>query len=144
MGAGVAAAAVGSATGMAYNNNNAPALPPVMPNPFGVSNVDTAGPVPISVPGAPPAGGQQIMVVMRTFMPGLDDELSLVTGESVNVIAVYDDGWCKVRKLGAGEEEGVVPYECLGDPGTGAPGELGPAQNDQSRRASSLYNAPRA
>ena len=140
VGAGVAAA------GVAYNNSNA-AVAAAMPNPIGVSNADVAGPVPINnvpvaPPVAPPAGGQQIMVVTRTFMPNLDDELSIITGESVRIIAVYDDGWCKVRKLGAIEAEGVVPYECLGDLGTGAQGGLGPAQNDQSRRASSLFSAP--
>ena len=142
MGAGVAAAAaVGGAVGMAYNNNSAPL--PALPNPFGVSTVDVAGPVPINVPVAPPAEEQQSMVVTRTFVPNLDDELSIVTGESVRVIAVYDDGWCKVRKLGPGEEEGVVPYECLGGPGAQGPSAQGGLGPDQSKRASSLFEAPR-
>ncbi len=121
MGAGAAAAAVGGPSGPAYNRSNtAAASPPEMPNPFNVSPVDAAGPVPISVPVAPPAAAQQILVVKRTFMPNLEDELSIAAGESVRIIAVYDDGWCKVRKLGAGGEEGVVPYECLENPPAGA------------------------
>ena len=123
-GAGAAPAAVGGPSGLAYNsnNNNLAASPPEMPNPFIVSPVDTAGPVPITVPGAgaPPAAGQQILVVKRTFTPNLEDELSIAAGESVRIIAVYDDGWCKIRKLGAGGEEGVVPYECLDNPPAGA------------------------
>ena len=114
--AGVAAGV--AAVEVVYDNSNAAAA--AMSSPFGVSNVDVAGPVPIDVPVAPPAGGQQIMVVTHTFMPNIDDELSIITGQSVRIIAVYDDGWCKVRKLGAVEAEGVVPYKCLGDLGTGA------------------------
>ena len=123
MGAGAPAAAMGGPTGLAYNgntNNTVAASPPEMPNPFIVSPADATGPVPISVPVAPPAAGQQILVVKRTFMPNLEDELSIAAGESVRIIAVYDDGWCKVRKLGAGGEEGVVPYECLDNPPAGA------------------------
>lgn len=119
-GKGAGAAAVG---GLAYNgnsNNIVAASPPEMPNPFIVSPADATGPVPISVPVAPPAAGQQILVVKRTFMPNLEDELSIAAGESVRIVAVYDDGWCKVRKLGAGGEEGVVPYECLENPSSGA------------------------
>jgi hypothetical protein len=118
-----------------------PALAASLPNPFvmsPVSPIDTLGFVPISVPVAPPAAGQQILVVKRTFTPNLEDELSIVTGESVTVVAVYDDGWCKVRKLGAGGEEGVVPYECLDNPA------LDTARNNKSNRTSSLYSAPRA
>lgn len=135
MGAG---AAVGGPSGF-----NAGASPP-MPNPFGVSPVDTVGPVPIGVPVAPPVAGQRTLIVKRTFTPNLEDELSIVTGETVIVVAVYDDGWCKVRKLGAGAEEGVVPYECLDNPAANSQPGLGTAENDQSRRASSLYDAPRA
>lgn len=116
-----APAAVGGPSGLVYNgNNNLSASPPEMPNPFIVSPVDAAGPVPITVPGAPPAAGQQILVVKRTFTPNLEDELSIAAGESVRIVAVYDDGWCKVRKLGAGGEEGVVPYECLDNAPAGA------------------------
>ena len=129
MGAGPAPAAVGGPSGLAHNGNiNLAASPPEMPNPFIVSPVDAAGPVPITVPGAPPAAGQQILVVKRTFTPNLEDELSIAAGESVRIVAVYDDGWCKVRKLGAGGEEGVVPYECLDNPPTGAQPGLNTAE----------------
>ena len=138
-GAGAVAAAVGGVPGLAYSNNTA-APPPAMPNPFQVSPMDAAGPVPISVPVAP----QPILVVKRTFTPNLEDELSIATGESVRVVAVYDDGWCKVGKLGAGGEEGVVPYECLENPAAGALGGLGTTQDDIPKRASSVYDAPRA
>jgi hypothetical protein len=141
VGAGAAAVAVGDPSGLAYN---LAASPPEMPNPFVVSPVDAAGPVPIGVPVAPPAAGQRILVVKRTFTPNLEDELSIVTGESVRLVAVYDDGWCKIHKLGASGEEGVVPYECLENSAAGDQGALGTTQNDMSRRASSLYDAPRA
>jgi hypothetical protein len=149
LGAGAAAATAvgGGVVAMAYNTNNnhaaapppppAPAPPPAMPNPFDVSAVDVAPPVPVQPPG------QQILVVKRTFTPNLLDELSITTGESVSVLATYDDGWCKVRKLGAGAEEGVVPMECLEGPGAGVQGELDAAQDAQSRRASSTIGVPR-
>ena len=106
-----AIAFVGGGAGMAYNSGSAVALPP---NLFAPSAVYAAGPVSIFPPGAPAAAGQRILVVNCTFTPNFYDELAITRGERVRVITIYDDGWCKVRKLGAGGEEGVVPHECLG------------------------------
>jgi hypothetical protein len=115
-GAGAATAIALGGTGRLYNNSNAP--PPLantpLPNPFPPNTMDAAGPVPINPPVtlAPP-DKQEILVVRRTFTPTLPDELSIANGEAVRVLAVYDDGWCKARKLDANGDEGVVPYECL-------------------------------
>lgn len=97
------------------NNNNSSAAAP-SPNFFVLSAVYAAGPVPIYPSGAPAAAGQPILVVERTFTPNLSDELTISPGERVRVVTIYNDGWCFVRKLGADAEEGVVPYECLGNP----------------------------
>lgn len=46
-----------------------------------------------------------------TFIPSLPDELSITTGETVRVLAEYDDGWTMcVNTRG---EQGMVPIECL-------------------------------
>ena len=114
MNADAAVALVGGAAGMAYNNGSAAAP---SPNFFAPSAVYAAGTVPMYPSGAPAAAGQLILIVKRTFAPDLPDELTIIPGERVRVLTIYNDGWCNVRKLGAGGEEGVVPYECLGSPG---------------------------
>lgn len=128
-GAGAAAGAMGGAA--AFNNKAA------------YNSADLAGATPIVSVTSPPS---QISVVRRTFAPTLPDELSISTGESVRVLSVFDDGWCKVQRLGT-NEMGVVPFECLegqGQGGSGAGGLM--VQDTRSKRASSLYeqsNAPR-
>lgn len=114
MSADAAVALVGGGAGMAYNNSST-ATP--LPNFFALSAVYAAGPVPMYPSGAPAAAGQLVLVVERTFTPNLPDELTITPGERVRVITIYDDGWCNVRKLGAGGEEGVIPYACLGSSG---------------------------
>ncbi|KAJ7353597.1 hypothetical protein DFH08DRAFT_624707, partial [Mycena albidolilacea] len=49
--------------------------------------------------------------VRYEFIPSLPDELSIITGEVLHMMAEYDDGWalCKNER----GEQGVVPLECL-------------------------------
>lgn len=55
-----------------------------------------------------------LVVVARTFVPSLPDELSIQTGEQVRIIMKYDDGWAHVERLRSGAgENGVVPMDCL-------------------------------
>ncbi|KZP08719.1 hypothetical protein FIBSPDRAFT_686906, partial [Athelia psychrophila] len=67
-----------------------------------------------------------------TFIPCLPDELSISTGETVRVLARYDDGWAMCVN-GTGEQ-GMVPTECL-DSGNG---RVGSGDWRASRRVSSL------
>ncbi|KAF7979615.1 hypothetical protein HWV62_41944 [Athelia sp. TMB] len=67
-----------------------------------------------------------------TFIPCLPDELSISTGETVRVLAEYDDGWAMC--VNANGEQGMVPTECL-DRGTG---RIGSGDWRASRRVSSL------
>lgn len=61
-----------------------------------------------------------LVVVARTFVPTLPDELSIQTGEQVRIIMKYDDGWAHVERLRSGAgENGVVPMECLEAPSGG-------------------------
>jgi len=49
--------------------------------------------------------------VICTFIVTLPDELSIKVGETVRVLAEYDDGW--VLCMNADGEQGMVPLECL-------------------------------
>jgi hypothetical protein len=49
--------------------------------------------------------------VRCTFIPTLPDELSITTGEAIQIIGEYDDGWALCVN-GRGEQ-GMVPLECL-------------------------------
>ncbi|KAL5511333.1 hypothetical protein ACEPAH_4549 [Sanghuangporus vaninii] len=72
---------------------------------------------PIAVGGAAGSfgGGQtpqgETAVVRVLYIPTLPDELSITTGEVVQVIKAYDDGWALCAN--ARGEQGVVPLECL-------------------------------
>ncbi|KAF7295668.1 SH3 domain-containing protein [Mycena indigotica] len=102
---------------------------------------------PMAVPMAPPSAygapapvvplsstASGTATVRYEFIPSLPDELSIVTGEVVRVVAEYDDGWALCAN--SRNEQGMVPLECL-DRNTGG-GLLPPGRN--SRRGSSLGN----
>ncbi|KAJ2916970.1 hypothetical protein MD484_g3445, partial [Candolleomyces efflorescens] len=49
--------------------------------------------------------------VVSTFITTLPDELTITTGETLRVLAEYDDGWALCLNLRG--EQGMVPRECL-------------------------------
>ena len=49
--------------------------------------------------------------VLCTFIPSLPDELTISVGETLRVLAGYEDGW-SLCKNGQGKQ-GMVPNECL-------------------------------
>ncbi|EEB98684.1 hypothetical protein MPER_01764 [Moniliophthora perniciosa FA553] len=62
--------------------------------------------------------------IRRPFLPSRDDEIAVVTGEKVNVLQVFDDGWVAVQKVshysdtkGKGKAleggPGLIPVDCL-------------------------------
>ncbi|KAJ3506430.1 hypothetical protein NLJ89_g6871 [Agrocybe chaxingu] len=86
--------------------------------------------------------------VVCTFLPSLPDELSINIGDTIRVLAEYDDGWALCMSMNG--EQGMVPLECLdqqagsfrssGGSGVTA-GGLGVPQDREvrrSRRVSSL------
>ena len=106
------------AYGAAMNGRSSPYdLPP--PPPMSYNNV--APPPPSLIPGneasqavamgRSAAPGPSDALVKCTFIPTLPDELSITTGETVRIVAEYDDGWSLCAK--AGGEQGMVPIECL-------------------------------
>ncbi len=62
-----------------------------------------------------------IETIRRTFVPTLDDELSVAIGDRIRVLEVFDDGWAMVEKIpernGKGKEvvlePGLIPIDCL-------------------------------
>lgn len=62
-------------------------------------------------PPPPPEKPAVSRVVVRSYTKRLADELSLLVGQSVEVIQTHLDGWALVRVDG---NEGVVPMACLG------------------------------
>jgi len=51
------------------------------------------------------------IVVSRSFVPTLPDELSISTGETLKVLQEFDDGWAECMTLSG--EVGMVPLECF-------------------------------
>lgn len=93
---------------LSYNSANAGSIPRSL-TPGGGSAYSPAIIVPPESNGA---------IVKCSFIPTLPDELSIVTGEVVRVLAEYDDGWALCQNGRA--EQGMVPLECLDRSGTGA------------------------
>lgn len=54
---------------------------------------------------------QPITTVVSTFITTLPDELAITVGESIRVLAEYDDGWALC--LNTRGEQGMIPMECL-------------------------------
>lgn len=122
---------------MSYNNNfsplsvTPPSLSPGMGAAVGMERA-SAAPTPTDA------------LIKCTFIPSLPDELSISTGETVRVVAEYDDGWAMCAN--ARGEQGMVPLECLDQTrGRGSVGDIQQfqGQNDWrgSKRVSSLQPA---
>jgi hypothetical protein len=56
----------------------------------------------------------RLMVVANTFVPNLDDELSVKIGDTVRLLEEFKDGWCTVQYVGKVDAaRGAVPRICL-------------------------------
>jgi hypothetical protein len=121
-----------------FRTQTQPAQSPITPPPMSYNN-----PVPplisgIPSPGLGPATPNTITItpgreppnsatVQCTFIPTLPDELSISTGEIVQVLGEFDDGWALCANSKG--EQGMVPLECL---------DRGESGLRNSRRTSSL------
>jgi len=82
--------------------------------------------------------------VASTFITSLPDELSIRVGETIRILAEYDDGWALC--MNGNGEQGMVPLECLnrggsanGSSGSGGLAAPTPDRDARgSRRVSSL------
>ncbi|KAJ3576882.1 hypothetical protein NP233_g127 [Leucocoprinus birnbaumii] len=56
----------------------------------------------------------RLMTVVNTFVPNLEDELSIKVGDTVRMLEEFRDGWCSVQYVGKYDAaKGVVPRVCL-------------------------------
>jgi hypothetical protein len=65
-------------------------------------------------------GDGEKATVKFTFIPSLEDELSIANGEVVEILQEYDDGWALCAN--ARGTQGMVPVECLERNGGGGGG----------------------
>ncbi|KAJ3548289.1 hypothetical protein NMY22_g1314 [Coprinellus aureogranulatus] len=75
------------------------------------SSTAAASQSPVYGPGSMKTLNQPITTVVSTFITTLPDELSIAVGESIRVLAEYDDGWALC--LNTRGEQGMIPMECL-------------------------------
>jgi hypothetical protein len=57
-----------------------------------------------------------------TFITSLPDELSINVGETIRVLAEYDDGWALCMNTNG--QQGMVPMECLNGGPSAAPSAM--------------------
>lgn len=77
-------------------------------------------------------------VVIATYIPTLSDELEIETGDKIDLVVEYDDGWCQGINLSKGYTKGVFPRHCIDFANTTA---NTPSHFDveRSKRVSSMY-----
>ncbi|KAH7885460.1 hypothetical protein F5I97DRAFT_1393413 [Phlebopus sp. FC_14] len=67
-----------------------------------------------------------VETIRRPFAPTLDDELSVVPGDRVRIMQIFDDGWAFVEKFSGSTlpERGLIPVDCLREAGQALPNFL--------------------
>ncbi|KAJ8086103.1 hypothetical protein PM082_004923 [Marasmius tenuissimus] len=103
------------------------------------STVPIPMPVAAPLPAASTPPGLRNKTVRCTFVPSMEDELSISTGETVRVLQEYDDGWALC--LNQQGTQGMVPLECLDE---GAPSGWLEGDKKGLKRASSLSENSKA
>jgi hypothetical protein len=83
-----------------------------------------------------PAPGTGIGTVICTYITNLPDELPIKIGDTIRVVAEYDDGWGLCTNSAG--EQGMVPLECLQMGATPKRPAGSEYDTRRSRRASSL------
>lgn len=141
--------AVSTTTNNNINNPSTPATP---------AAAAAAGPAlferPQQTPDDPWLGQAPLgtYTVVSTYNPSLEDEIYVLPGDTIQVYAEYDDGWCLGMNISRGNARGVFPKHCItvdqdditneGADTLDDAGALSPPQADKrrSRRTSSLFN----
>ncbi|KAI8641587.1 hypothetical protein BD408DRAFT_332484, partial [Parasitella parasitica] len=82
------------------------------------------------------AGSVGVFLVAATYTPTLSDEIDIQTGDQVEVLVEYDDGWCQGINLTRGNTKGVFPKHCIDYPTLETSSN---SQVDRSNRVSSMY-----
>lgn len=55
--------------------------------------------------------------ICRPYTATMPDELTVTPGIRVKVVKVYDDGWAMVEKTDGSASRGLIPLDCLRQPG---------------------------
>lgn len=84
------------------------------------------------------AGSVGVFHVAATYTPTLSDEIDIQTGDQVEVLVEYDDGWCQGINLSRGNAKGVFPKHCI-DYASGVSSSGN--STDRAKRVSSMYIA---
>lgn len=89
--------------------------------------------------------------VVSSYNPSLEDEIYVLPGDTVQVYAEYDDGWCLGMNISRGNARGVFPKHCITVDQDDITNEAADTLDDgqalspqpdkrRSRRTSSLFN----
>ncbi|KAG2214381.1 hypothetical protein INT47_000937 [Mucor saturninus] len=117
-----------------YNNEH---LDPVVPISAATAAV-AAVPVSGALLSPTQAGSVGVFHVAATYTPTLSDEIDIQTGDQVEVLVEYDDGWCQGINLSRGNAKGVFPKHCI-DYASGVSSSGNSI--DRVKRVSSMYIA---
>ncbi|KAF8172043.1 hypothetical protein K438DRAFT_1909183 [Mycena galopus ATCC 62051] len=79
--------------------------------------------VPAAARNSASAEFDAIETVWRPFQETLQDEMTVHVGDQVKVLAVYDDGWAMIERVGMGKGKGkaedgkpsvgLIPIDCM-------------------------------
>ncbi|KAJ7705021.1 hypothetical protein B0H17DRAFT_698933 [Mycena rosella] len=97
-----------------FSANHPPA--PITENPF-------ADAFSVPTPTRASAEFDAVETIRRPFQQTLQDEMTVHAGDQVKVLAVYDDGWAMIERLGLGKGKGkavegeasvgLIPIDCM-------------------------------
>lgn len=114
------------------NNIMTPTMPAPTANPNDIGGMNINGgssyyAIPNPFADATPAEHDPdfdpVEIIRRPFTPTLDDELSVVPGDSVRVVKAFDDGWAYVEKIKT-SQKGLIPVDCMREAGQDLPAFL--------------------
>jgi hypothetical protein len=84
------------------------------------------------------SGSLGVYFVVATYSPTLSDEVDIQTGDQVEVLVEYDDGWCQGINLTRGNAKGVFPKHCIESDNSA---QSNNGDGDSNKRVSSMYMA---
>ncbi|KAG1814961.1 hypothetical protein EV424DRAFT_1325648 [Suillus variegatus] len=106
-----------------FNSDLLPSAPAssylLSPPSSSLTTIPGTSPDPFADPAKP-----EFDTIHRPFAPTLDDEVSVVPGDQVLVLKVFDDGWAFVEKQCGfldDSERGLIPVDCLREAGQALP-----------------------
>ena len=90
---------------------------PTPQNPFD-DDQSSASPDPAP---APTGEFAEIEYIRRPFHPNLPDEIRVQPGDPVRILQTFDDGWAMVETTEGEHARGLIPLDCLREPGQALP-----------------------